>query len=107
MAYGLVHPVNFDMWLNRAGKNKETHQEHDEDCVEEGFQLARVKFERDGKGEREVLGMGYCSSNTWNGLEIKLARSRENSSYFENNFPTFLLSGNLNTSLFKVCDVLH
>ena len=73
LAYGLAYPVNYDVWLNRAGKNKETDQEHDEDCVEEEFQLDRVKFERDAKGEREALGIGYCSSNTWNGLEIKLA----------------------------------
>ena len=45
----------------------------DEDCVEEGFQLTRVKFDRDGEGEREALRMGYCSTYTWDGSELKLA----------------------------------
>ena len=31
-----------------VGKYKETHGEHDEDCVEEGFQLTRGKFDRVG-----------------------------------------------------------
>ena len=31
-------------------ESKETDEEHDEDCVEEGFQLARVKFNIDGEG---------------------------------------------------------
>ena len=29
-------------WSNRVGRNRETNEQHDEDCVEEGFQLARV-----------------------------------------------------------------
>ena len=33
----------------------------DEDCVEEGFQLAREKFGRDGEGAREAIGTGYYS----------------------------------------------
>ena len=38
---------------SQIGRNKrETDKEHDEDCVEDGFQLARVKFERDGEGGR-------------------------------------------------------
>ena len=37
----------------------------------------------------------------------KISLNREKSSYFENNFPIFLLSGNSSTSFFKVCDVLH
>ena len=32
----------------------ETDEERDEDCVEEGFQLARVKFDRDGERDREL-----------------------------------------------------
>ena len=31
----------------------------------------------------------------------------KNSTYFENNFPIFLLFGNSNTTIFKVCGVLH
>ena len=42
-------------------KNMETNEEHDEDCVEEGFQLSRVKFGRDGEGGREALGIKNCS----------------------------------------------
>ena len=52
------------MWLNEVGKNRETDEEHDEDCVEEGFHLAKVRFDREGKGRRETVGSGYCSSNT-------------------------------------------
>ena len=51
------------MKLNEVGKNRETDEEHDEDCVDEGLQLARVKFDRDGKGGRQALVIGYCSSN--------------------------------------------
>ena len=36
-------------WPNGIGKNGETHEEQDEDCVKEGFQLARLKFHRDGE----------------------------------------------------------
>ena len=44
------------MWSNGVGKNRETKEEHDEDCVEEGFQLARAKFDRDSNGGTEALG---------------------------------------------------
>ena len=95
------------MWLNGLEQNRETDEEHDEDCVVEGFQLAKVKFDRNGKGGREALGMGYCSCHIWNELELKLAWSRKNISYFENNAPIFLLSSNSNTSVFKLYDVSH
>ena len=42
---------------------KETNEEYDEDWVEEGFQLARLKFDRDGVRHREALGMVNCSIN--------------------------------------------
>ena len=61
------------VWLNGVGKNRETNQKHNEDCLKEGFRLPRKNFDRDDKGGRETLAMGYCSSNTWNGIEIKLA----------------------------------
>ena len=48
------------MWLNWVGQIRETNEEHDENCVEEGFQLTRVKFERDGEGGRKALDMGNC-----------------------------------------------
>ena len=40
----------------------ETDEEHDEDCVEEGFQLAR-ELDKDGERGREALGMGNHSIN--------------------------------------------
>ena len=49
------------IWLNGLGQNRETNEEHDEDCVEEGFQLSRVKFGRDGEGGTEALGIKNCS----------------------------------------------
>ena len=37
------------VWLmNRGGLNWETNEEHDEDCVKEEFQLAKVKLGKDG-----------------------------------------------------------
>ena len=42
------------VWLYGVEQNKETDEEHDEDCVEEGFQLASVKFDRDDEGGREA-----------------------------------------------------
>ena len=51
------------MWLNLVGQNKETDEEHDEDCVEEDFQLTREIFDRDGERGRETLGMGKRSVN--------------------------------------------
>ena len=51
------------MWLNGVRQNKKTDEEHDEDCVEEGFQWARVKFYRDGEGGREAVGMVNRSIN--------------------------------------------
>ena len=62
------------MWLNGVGQNRETDEEHDEDCAEEGF--PSVKFDRDGKGGREAFGMGYCGGNTRYGLLLKLSLSR-------------------------------
>ena len=97
------------MWSNLVGQRigKPMKKEHDDYCVEEGFHLAIVKFNRHAKEGREALGMGYCSINTWNGLEMKVDWFRKNSSYFEKNFSISLLSCNLNTSVFKVCDALH
>ena len=68
--------------------------------------MVKVKFDRDGEGGWEALLMGSCSINIFDGLELELAWSKKSSSHFENNFPILLLSGILNTSGFKVCDVL-
>ena len=46
------------MWLNGVRQNRETDEEHDEDCVQDGFQEARVKFLQRGRG---ILGMGNRS----------------------------------------------
>ena len=51
------------VWSNEVGQNKETNEEYHEDCVEEGFQLARVGFDSDGEGCRETRGIGNCSVN--------------------------------------------
>ena len=51
------------MWSNGLGKYRETNEEHDKDCVEEEFQLARAKLDRNGEARRKALGMGNCSTN--------------------------------------------
>ena len=48
------------MEKDKRGKNI---QNHDDDCVGEGFQLARVKVEKNGAECRENLGMGNRSIN--------------------------------------------
>ena len=50
------------MRSNGVGQNKETNEACAEDWIEEGFQLARVKFDMDGKVGREVLNMGTVTS---------------------------------------------
>ena len=61
------------MWSNSVGQNRETDEEHDEDFVKEGFQLTRVKFDRDGEGSREAIGMRNCSINILNESDQELA----------------------------------
>ena len=106
ICFGLFNTCG-GVWLNWVGKIIEANEEHDENCVEEGFQLTRVKFERDGEGGRKAVGMGNCCIIIWDGSELELDWSKKGTLYFENNFSTFLLSGILNSSVFKVCDVLH
>ena len=43
------------MWLNGVGQNRGTDEEHDKDCAEEEFQLARVRFDRDFEGGKKAL----------------------------------------------------
>ena len=38
-------------------------EEHEQVCDEEGFQMARVKFGRDGEGGRKALDMWNCNIN--------------------------------------------
>ena len=51
------------MWLNGVEQNRETDLEHDRDCVAEGFQLARGKFDREREGGKDALGMKNRSIN--------------------------------------------
>ena len=39
-------------------KKKETEEEHDENFVEEGFQLATIKLDRNGMGGSTARGKG-------------------------------------------------
>ena len=50
--------------MGRVGQNRETDEEHDEDCFEKEFKLDSVKFATDSQRGRETLGMGSCSINT-------------------------------------------
>ena len=61
------------VWSNWVAKNRKTNEEHDQDCIEEGFQLTRVQFYRDVEEKREALGTGYCSINISNGSELESA----------------------------------
>ena len=66
------------MWSNRVGQSRETDDIDDEDCVEEEFQLARVKCDRDDERGREALGEGNCSSifemdHNWNYVDPRKA----------------------------------
>ena len=40
---------------NGVGENREIDEEHDKDCVKEGLQFARVKFDRGGAGSRKAV----------------------------------------------------
>ena len=58
--FGLSNTCD-DVWLNGVGQISKTDEKHDEDCVKEVFQLAMVKFDRDGEEGREALRVGNCS----------------------------------------------
>ena len=95
------------VWSNGKGKNTETDEEYDKYCVEEVFQLARVKLDSDSEGGSEAPDVGNCSINIWDGSKRELAWFKKSSSYSGNNFPIALLSGISNTSIFNVRDVSH
>ena len=59
----MVYPIIDSVWSNGVGQNRKTDEEHDHDCIEEGFQLVRIKYDRDSEGGREALGVGNCSVN--------------------------------------------
>ena len=50
------------MWSQGVGQNREANEEYDEGSVEEEFQLARVKFDRNSEEDQEARWMGYCST---------------------------------------------
>ena len=85
------------MWSNDVGKNRKTDEEHDDDCVKEGFPLDRDKLDKGGEGGRKVVGMGCCSINIWYGSVLKTVD-------ISKQFSNILLSGN---SVLKVCSVLR
>ena len=61
------------IWLDGLGQNRETNEEHDEDCVEEGFQSTRAKLNRNGNGGKKAINMGNCSISISDGSELELA----------------------------------
>ena len=67
--------------------------------------MAKVKFDKDGEGGREDLGMGSCSINIWDGSDLEFNLIQKSSLYSENCFPVVLLSSIFNTSIFKTLDV--
>ena len=46
-----------EMCSNAGGQNSATHEEHEENCFEEGFQLDRAIFDRYRETGTEALGM--------------------------------------------------
>ena len=54
-----------------------------------GVLVGQGKLDRDDKGGKETLRLRYCSINIWDRSELKLAWSREISSYFEIIFQWF------------------
>ena len=93
LPYGLIYPilvVTFGWMENdKIGKNI---QNHDDDCVEEGFQLAMVKNEKNGAEDSEALGIGNRSINIWKGSELELAWSKKKQFIFKKLFSnTFVM----------------
>ena len=60
------------VWSNGVRQNRETDEEHDEDCIEEGFQQAWTKYDMDNEGGRQALGMGNCGDNIQDESELEL-----------------------------------
>ena len=66
------------VWSYEEEQNSKTEEEHDEDCIEEGFQLDSVKFDRAGERGRDALGMGNFSINIWGRSEPEIVLSKKN-----------------------------
>ena len=60
--FGLSNSCD-SVWSNVVGQNRETDEEHDGDCIEERFQWARIKYDKDSEVGRKALGVGNCSIN--------------------------------------------
>ena len=58
----MVCYIQYLWWrvVEGVGQNRETDKVHDENCVEEGFQLDSITFGRDGE---RVLSTENCSIN--------------------------------------------
>ena len=69
--------------------------------------MHRVIFDRYREGGREALGIESCSIGIWVESDLGIAWSKKSSSFFENNFPIFFLSGISNTSILKIHDISH
>ena len=84
----MVCYIQYLWWrvVEGVGQNRETDKVHDENCVEEGFQLDSITFGRDGE---RVLSTENCSINIWDRSELELALCKESSSCFENNSQYF------------------
>ena len=68
-AYGLVYPI-FLVAGGRIGYAKQGNRWRIWwGLCWRGFQLAKEKFDSDGLGGRESLGMGNCSINIWDRSE--------------------------------------
>ena len=64
MTHVLIYPNTYgSAWSKEVRQNRETDEEHNKCCVEKGFQLSRVKLDRDGEGGSEAPGVGRCSIN--------------------------------------------
>ena len=57
----VMSDVSCGILPNGGGQNSETDKEHEENCVEEGFQLDMVIFDRYRERGRNALGMESCS----------------------------------------------
>ena len=56
-----------NVYSNWEGQNRETDEEH----YQKGFQLDRLKLDRDGEISKEALSMGNGSINIWDGSELE------------------------------------
>ena len=58
-------------WSIGVGQKRKIDKKHDKYCVEEGFQLARVKLNKDGEGCSKAPRLRNFSINISDGSEQK------------------------------------